>query len=119
MQVIVKWSIIFYDMLHPYEPRCLAETQFTNKRICIFTKHKRYSKKTVIFTLYHEVIHIAFRFFFKESLFNDYLDKVLDLTDYNLGKRINSKKIVREKGWAYYKNTYHPWTLKKRWNSNA
>jgi hypothetical protein len=109
---VTKWQIIFYNMLHPKEPRVLAETQFTNKRICIFTKHKRYSKYNIWWTLFHESLHILFHWKHKPNQGNskiaDRLDDVLDLTDYIVTKQINKKKIIREKGWGYFLNTRHP-----------
>ena len=107
-----KWRIIFYDMLHPKEPRCLAETQFTNKRICIFTKHKRYNKYENGWTLFHESLHILFHWHHIPNQGNspiaDKLDDVLDFTEYFITKQMNRKKIVREKGWTYFKKTCHP-----------
>ncbi len=97
-----KWRIIFYPHLHPLEPRAHAETQFTNRRICIFTKHKRHNKRTTIISLYHEVLHIFFRWIFhRESLF----DEVFDNISYHFSKIIQLKNIVKEKGWNYYKNS--------------
>jgi hypothetical protein len=96
-------------MLHPTEPRCAAEVQFTNRRICIFTKHKRYKKRGIPGLLYHETLHIVFHWLFKKRY--SYLDDALDLIDYRVTKAMLRKRIVKEKGWAYFKKTRHPLQL--------
>jgi len=99
-----KWRIIFYDHLHPKEPRCYAEIQFTNKRICIFTKHKRYNRLETVETIYHEILHLIFHSTFGERRSKP-LDYIIDWVDYNISKLINLKTIVKEKGWVYFKTS--------------
>lgn len=96
---MTNWQIIFYNHLHPHEPRCYAEVQFTNKRICVFTKHKRYRLMETIRTLYHETIHILTRRIFKKQ---SLLDTILDELDYRVSKLIHLKSIIEEKGWRYF-----------------
>jgi hypothetical protein len=105
---VTKWRIIFYPHLHPKEPRCLAEAQFTNKRICIFTKHKRYNKYTIFLTVIRETLHIIFDAIFKKhSAFDD----IMDMFDYKLSKAINKKRIIKEKGIRYFQTCKHPLQL--------
>ena len=97
-----RWRIIFYPHLHPKEPRAAGETQFTNKRIYVFTKHKRYTKLSAVEILIHETLHIFFRCLFHKE---NPADKALDIISYRLDKMMYRKKIVQEKGWLYYKKT--------------
>lgn len=96
---MAKWRIIFYDMLCPEEPRCHAMAQFTNKRICIFTKHKRHKKTLIPELLYHETFHI-----FNRAILARYsiwlvniLDNLLDLFEYHVDKLIYKKTLLGKK----------------------
>jgi hypothetical protein len=93
---------VFYDFLCPEDPRCLMETQFTNKRINVWCKHHRYGWSSLFNSFFHELIHIFFRLLLsKDSLFDDMLDDI----SYWVSFRIHFKDIVACKGWRYVLST--------------
>ena len=61
--------------------------------------------------LYHEIFHIIIRGIFKEEKRSNYFDDVFDVLEYKVTKQIARKRVVKEKGWAYFNKTRHPTQL--------